>query len=134
MSKRNREELLPEEYVEFLDALENKDRERVVGRHAEHKVRQLCRQVQRAINLSLAEHSDDPVLEQVYIDEVTPVHGCGHLLAHFIMPIDRSLRDVLTSLRGETPRFRAQVARAISRKNAPELSFVPAYKGGASDD
>jgi ribosome-binding factor A len=134
LNKRNRKDLLTPEYVDFIDALESEDNERGgIGRHAEHKVRQLCRQVQRAINLALAERSDDPLLDQVYVDEVTPAHGCGHLLVHFIMPVDRQLGDVLTSLRREAPRFRVHVARTISRKQAPELSFVPVNQGGVSN-
>jgi ribosome-binding factor A len=103
------------------------------ARRAEHKARQLCRQVQRALNLALAERGGDPILEQVYIDDVTPAPGCGHLLAHFVAPPDPLVSDVLASLRRETPWLRAQVAAAISRKHAPELSFVPAMQLGGSD-
>lgn len=103
------------------------------GRRAEQKARQLCRQVQRALNLALAERGADPHLEQLYIEDVTPAPGCGHLLVHFLAPSDRTLSDVLVSLGRETPWLRAQVAAAITRKHAPELSFVPAMHLGGSD-
>jgi hypothetical protein len=67
------------------------------------------------------------------VDDVTPVPGCGHLLVHFIAPAGRPLPEVLASLRREAPRLRAQIAGAISRKQAPELSFVPAMRTGDYD-
>jgi len=119
---------------DFAAALEgNSSRRDSAGRRAEHKARQLCRQVQRALNLALAERGTDPNLEQVYIEDVTPAPGCGHLLVHFVSGVDQSLPDIIASLRRETPWLRAQVAAAISRKQAPELSFVPAMHVGGSD-
>jgi len=120
---------------DFAAALEGDSfRRDSASRRAEHKTRQLCRQVQRALNLALAERGADPNLDQVYIDDVTPAPSCGHLLAHFVAPSDHSLLDVLASLRHETPWLRAQVAAAISRKHPPELSFVPAMHLGGGDD
>jgi ribosome-binding factor A len=119
---------------DFAAALEgDSSRRDSVGRRAEHKARQLCRQVQRALNLALGERVADPNLDQVYIEDVTPAPGCGHLLVHFVSGVGQSLPDVITSLRRETPWLRAQVAAAISRKQAPELSFVPAMHLGGSD-
>ncbi len=120
---------------DFAEALEgDADKRESAGRRAEHKARQLCRQVQRALNLALAERGSDPSLEQLYVDDVTPAPGCGHLLVHFVAPAGQSLPDALASLRREAPRLRAQVARAISRKQAPELSFAPAFTTGGGDD
>jgi ribosome-binding factor A len=119
---------------DFAAALEgDSSRKDSAARRAEHKARQLCRQVQRALNLALAERGADPNLEQLYIEDVTPAPGCGHLLVHFLAPPDQALSDALVSLRRETPWLRAQVAAAISRKQAPELSFVPAMHVGGSD-
>lgn len=119
---------------DFAEALEGDTEKREsASRRAEQKARQLCRQVQRALNLALAERGSDPGLEQLYVDDVTPAPGCGHLLVHFIVPASQSLHDALASLRREAPRLRAQVARAISRKQAPELSFAPALGMGGSD-
>lgn len=101
---------------------------------SKHKDRQLCRQVQRALNLALAERGSDPGLEQMYVVDVTSELGCGHLLVHFMVPEERSMPDVLASLRREASRLRAQVAGAISRKRAPALTFMPAvYVGGGND-
>lgn len=95
------------------------------SRHGEHKARQLCRQVQRALNLALAERGGDPSLGELFVDEVTPAPDCGHLLVHVIVPAGCSIADALGGLRRDTPRLRSHVAMAITRKRAPELSFVP---------
>lgn len=134
MSKHNRKGFLSIEEQDFAAALEGDEQKgRSTGRHGEHKTRQLCRQVQRALNLALAERGSDQVLEQLFVDEVSPAPGCGHLLVHFVAPADQSVADILAGLNREAPRLRAQVARAISRKQAPELSFVPAYRAGGED-
>jgi ribosome-binding factor A len=117
---------------DFAAALEDDAyRKESASRRAEHKARQLCRQAQRTLNLALAERGSDPVLERLYVVDVTSDWGCGHLLVHFVAPCDRSIADVLAGLRREAPRLRAQVAGAISRKRAPELTFMPImYEGG----
>ena len=117
---------------DFAEALDDEESSgHAAGRHAEHKARQLCRQAQRALNLALAAR---PVagLEQLYVDEVSPAPDCGHLLVHFVAPQGALLPEVLASLRREAPRLRAEVARQVSRKRAPELSFVPAVASGTS--
>jgi len=101
---------------------------------SKYKTRQLCRQVQRALNLALAERASDSGLEELYVVDVTSIFGCGYLFVHFSVPEDRSMPDVLASLQREAPRLRAQVARAICRKRAPALTFVPVmYRGGGND-
>ena len=97
----------------------------------EHKTRQLCHQVQRALNLALAAKYAGEALETVFVSDVLPAPGCGHLLVHVVIPDGRSTSDVLRELRARTPGLRAEVARSISRKRAPELSFVP---GTAEDE
>jgi ribosome-binding factor A len=134
LKKHNRNGFLSVEERDFAAALEASESEgRSAGRHGEHKTSQLCRQVQRALNLALAERGSDPALEQIFIEEVSPAPGYGHLLAHFVAPADRSVADVLSALNRDVPRLRTQVARAISRKRAPELSFVPAYREGGEN-
>jgi hypothetical protein len=59
------------------------------------------------------------------VSGVSPAPDCGHLLVQVVIPVDCSTTDVLTGLRACTSRLRAEVARSISRKRAPELSFVP---------
>ena len=135
MGKRKRREASSVVDPDFAEALEDESgHSDSAKRRAEHKARQLCRQVQRALNLALAERGSDASLEQLYVEDVTPAPGCGHLLVHFVAPAGQSLADVLASLRREAPRLRAQVANAISRKQAPELSFAPAFSMGDSNE
>jgi ribosome-binding factor A len=135
LSKHNRGEASSAVDPDFAEALEEEDggKRDSASRRAEHKTRQLCRQVQRALNLALAERGLDLGLEELYVDEVTPAAGYGRLLVHFVAPPSLSLPDVLASLGRMAPRLRAEVARAISRKHAPELSFIPAVRAGGSD-
>lgn len=135
MSKHTRRGLPSIEEQDFAAALhEEGHKDRPTDSRSAHKTSQLCRQVQRALNLGLAELGADPILDQVFIELVTPAPGCAHLLAHFVTPADRSVSEVLSSLSPIMGRLRAQVARAISRKQTPELSFVPAWRVGGEDD
>jgi len=96
-----------------------------VTRHEERKTRQLCRQVQRALNLALADGAGAD-LDDLFVDDVTTAPGGGPLLVHVVVPPGRAVGDALAALRREAPRLRADVARAIVRKRTPELAFVPA--------
>jgi hypothetical protein len=100
----------------------------------EYKTRQLCHQVQRALNAALAAKCASAVLDAVFVSDVLPAPGCGHLLAHVLIPNGRSTGEVLVELRARTRWLRAEVARSISRKRAPELSFVPGTLEGDEHD
>jgi ribosome-binding factor A len=129
VSKRNRDrdEFASQLEAEFAAALEDEGdgRSQGRGRHLEHKTRQLCHQVQRALNLALTGTCSNEALESVFVIDVSPAPGCGHLLARVSIPEGHSMSAVLAELRALAPRLRAQVARSISRKRAPELSFAP---------
>jgi ribosome-binding factor A len=100
------------------------------GRQAQRKAQQFCRQVQRALNLALADHNVD----DLFIEEVHPAPDCGHLMVHVVVPAGMPVADAMAALGREAPRLRSEVASAISRKRAPELFFVPAYQGGGNDE
>jgi ribosome-binding factor A len=104
------------------------------GRQGERKAQQFCRQVQRALNLALADRYEDDGLNEVFVDQVTPAPDCAHLLAHVVVPANRSVLDTLSNLRRDAARLRSEVAMAISRKRAPELSFVPTAPERGVDD
>jgi ribosome-binding factor A len=91
------------------------------------KTRQFCRQVQRALNLALADHRADDGCHDLFVDDVSPAPHCGHLLVHVSIPNGRVIADALGVLRRDAGRLRSEVATAIARKRAPELSFVPAF-------
>ena len=103
-------------------------------RQAERKARQFCRQVQRALNLALADGGGDDGLNELFVEEVSPAPDCGHLLVHVLVPAERRVNDALGALRRDAPRLRSEIAAAITRKRAPELSFVPAVAAGGHDE
>ena len=120
---------------EFVQALHEGTSDRLSsGRQAERKTRQFCRQVQRALNLALADQCADGGLHDLFVDEVTPAPDCGHLLIHVVIPSGTTAADALQALRLDASRLRSEVAMAITRKRAPELSFVPAFPDGGQDE
>ena len=104
------------------------------SRQGERKSRQFCRQVQRALNLALADGHADDGMTDLFVEAVSPAPDCGHLLVHVIVPVDRPVTEALGALRRDAPRLRSEVAMAITRKRAPELSFVPAFPVGGVDE
>ena len=100
------------------------------GRHASHKTMQLCRQVQRALSLSLGDCHDD-VLQSLYVDAVAPAPDASRLLVRLIVPkaVEVSAAEILARLERVEPKLRADVASAITRKRAPELTFLPLPDG-----
>ncbi len=137
MKHRNRRQRGSEDFVdpEFAQALGGGASDRLSsGRQVERKSRQFCRQVQRALNLALADRHSDDGLNDLYVEGVSPASDCGHLLVHVVIPTDRPVAEALTALRQDAPRLRSEVALAITRKRAPELSFVPAFPDGGEDE
>ena len=55
-------------------------------------------------------------------------------LVYVVIPKGCSVADALSALRRDTPRFRSEVAMAVTRKRAPELSFLPAFSDGSHDE
>jgi ribosome-binding factor A len=120
---------------EFAEALYEGDSSRPSSqRHAQHKARQFCRQVQRALNLALADSNAGDGAGGVFVDDVIPAPDCGRLLVQVFIPGDRPVAEAIAALRRETPRLRSEVAMATTRKRAPELCFVPVFPDGASDE
>jgi ribosome-binding factor A len=104
------------------------------GRQAQRKARQFCRQVQRALNLALADRNVGDGVNELFVEDVFPAPDCGRLLVHVLIPAGRPVADAMIALGREAPRLRSEVASAITRKRAPELCFVPAYQDGGCDE
>jgi ribosome-binding factor A len=81
----------------------------------------------------LADGPGAGALRELFVDEVTAAPGCGHLLVHVVVPPEYPVAEALSALRQDTPRLRSHVAMAITRKRAPELSFVPAEPNWTPD-
>ena len=104
------------------------------ARQRERKTRQMCRQVQRALNLALADRGAQEDVNELYVEEVSPAPDCGHLLVHVVVLPQRLVNEALGALRRDAARLRSEVAIAINRKRAPELSFVPVCPVGGEDE
>lgn len=130
--RRKETEFVDSDFAEALcgDKSENSSS----SRQAQRKAQQFCRQVQRALNLALAESSSEESLANLFVEEVSPAPDCGRLLVHVLVPTGCVIAETIGALRREAPRLRSEVAMAITRKRAPELVFVPAVMEGGSDD
>jgi ribosome-binding factor A len=102
----------------FQEALRGDDdgTRRFDPRH-DRKTLQLCRQVQRAVLMALAD-------EDVTVDAVEPMGSAAQLLVRVTVPTSASPATVVARLNGRAPQLRAAVAAAISRKRVPSLAFV----------
>lgn len=129
--RRSKEPFVDAEFAEAL--YEAGSNNRSSDRQADRKAQQFCRQVERALNLALAERSARTEIGGLFVDEVSPAPDCGRLLVHVVIPADRTVAEVMSALRREAPRLRSEVAAAITRKRAPELAFIPALPGGAHE-
>ena len=121
--------------AEFAEALNGGESQRLSSeRQAQRKAQQFCRQVQRALNLALEGGSADEGISGLFVEEVAPAPDCGRLLVHVVIPEGRPVSDSIAALQRESPRLRSEVAMAITRKRAPELSFVPVVPVGGDDE
>lgn len=119
---------------DFAEALyEAKSGSRSSDRQAQRKAWQLCRQVQRALNLAIEGRNIHDGLAGLFVEDVTPAPDCGRLLVHVVFPANCRLEEAMSALHRDAPRLRAEVAMAITRKRVPELSFVPALGGGVDE-
>ncbi len=89
------------------------------------KALQLCGQASEALNLALASCGDD-VLRDLFIRSVVPAPNSGRLL----VTVERSPSsaevgdaEVLARLQAAAGLLRREVAAAINRRRAPELTF-----------
>jgi hypothetical protein len=100
--------------------------ERKFNPRQDRKTLQLCRQVQRALTMSLGGAGSDELLRDAYVESVEPLGGPGQLLVRITVAGDAGAAagEVAARLAAQTPRLRAIVAAEISRKRVPMLSFV----------
>ncbi len=88
------------------------------------KTLQMCRQVQRRLDLVLGGELSDPILQGLWVDSVVPESGGRSLLVHVIVDDVELVDDVRRRLSVARPHLRSEVAAAISRKRTPHLQFV----------
>lgn len=86
---------------------------------------QLCRQVADTLSLVLGDCGDD-CLRDLHVVRVVPAPDASQLLVIVGSPpgeTPAAPREVLERLQAHAAAFRAEVARAITRKRAPSLLF-----------
>jgi len=130
MSRRNDSSFDPE----FLEGLRQgrRGRDRTGGgggrrSRGRQKAMQLCRQAQRALSLALEGECDDDVLRSAYVMSVEPAPDATQLLVRLVIPRsagDVRADEVMTRLARVHGVLRRAVAEAVTRKRAPELTFV----------
>ena len=94
----------------------------------DHKRMQLCRAAERALGLALAGECGDDVLRSLRVASVLPAPDASRLLVCVVLPRASdvvTIEDVLSRLARVQGLLRASVARAVTRKRAPELTFLP---------
>lgn len=93
--------------------------------HETHKTNQLCKEVERHLTLVLEGEVEDPLLEGVQVASVSPLDGTALLKVEICVPDDRQevSAAVLAHLNGAAGWLRREVASAINRRRAPQLTF-----------
>jgi ribosome-binding factor A len=95
-------------------------------RRSDRKVRQLCSQVAETLSYVLAGECDDDLLRSLQIVQVEPAPDSSRLLVIVRLdPLNAIVdpRRVLDRLKMVAGKLRCEVARAITRKRAPKLTF-----------
>lgn len=110
----------------------------------DHKTAQLCRQVFWALSMALGDCGDDVLRELVVVD-VTPAPDAGRLLVRVGFSgamLERGppgtplngVAEVMGRLEEARGFLRREVAGAITRKRAPELTFVLVANGSGGKE
>ncbi len=97
----------------------------------ERKARQLCEEVRRTLEFALDWECDDDLLAELWIAAVDPAPDASRLRVSIEIPPGRDPVAVLERLDRMRPRLRAEVARAVTRKRAPDFFFAVGSGGDA---
>ena len=92
---------------------------------ANKKAKQLCRQAMETLELVLSD-CDDELMQSLIVVGVDPAPDSSRLLITIGVDIAPDAFDqgfILSVLTEQTPRLRAELARSISRKRVPNLSY-----------
>lgn len=92
---------------------------------ASRKDLQLCKQVQRTLQLTLGDFGDE-VLSGLIVEAVVPAPNAAQLLVMVqpLLPSDSvTIDETLRRLHARVGQLRNEIARAINRKKTPQLIF-----------
>ena len=95
------------------------------GKVSNRKARQVCRQVERTLGLLLAGVCGDAILRDLLVESVVPAPDSTRLLVtlRFSGAETATVGDVLARLHEAHGFLRSEVAAALHRRKAPELTF-----------
>lgn len=92
----------------------------------DYKTAALCKQVARALTLTLSGECGDPALQSLVVNDVLPAPNAGRLLVRLLalgVRDHHGIVDLLERLDRIHGLLRARIAESIARKRTPELTF-----------
>jgi len=113
-----------------VDPREDKRRDARLDRKPDRKALQLCKQVAQTLQLAFGALPQADELAGVSVVEVTPAPNSGRLRIVIAVPEPGRQRRIDAILRQHGGRLRSEVAAAITRRRAPELTFDVIAEGG----
>ncbi len=108
----------------------NRDARRRDGR----KLRQLCSQIARALQLALGGIPEAEAFARAVVREVRPAACAGRLVVWIEVPDVVALAEARAALALRAGRLRTEIAEAIHRRRAPELVFDVVVRRAGDDD
>lgn len=113
-----------------VDPRENQRRGAEYEKKPNRKLWQLCKQVTQTLQLTLGALPRADALAGASVREVTPAPHAGRLRVVVTVANERQREAVATILERHGGRLRSEVAMAITRRKAPELTFEVMVQGG----
>jgi ribosome-binding factor A len=101
----------------------------------DHKLPQMCKQIERAANEVLMGEMADEVWTGACVAAVEPAPDASRLAVIVVLPAGTGDEQVVraeAALRRAAPAFRRAAAAAIHRKRTPELAFRVLVAGGGA--
>jgi ribosome-binding factor A len=94
------------------------------GNGLDTKTLQMCRQIQRRLDMALGGELENPNLQGLWVRDVLPEPGGRSLLVEVIVDDPQRLGAVMRDLESAKTTLRRAAAEAIHRKRTPNLHFV----------
>jgi len=91
---------------------------------ASHRPGQVAETIRQVVAEALTQEVRDPRVSRVTITDVQVSGDLGHARIHVVMGEGVDAARAMEGLQGATGFFRSKVARALSTRIVPELSFV----------
>ena len=94
-------------------------------RPGQRKALQLCREAERTLSAVLSGECDDDVLRELTVLSVVPAPNAVRLLVTVALPPSANIPadEAMRRLLNVSGHLRSELAAAVSRRKAPELTF-----------